>query len=83
MFLKKKNFKKNHSEIIFLNIFARFFPFCPLFLSKHVFKKFIFQDKEPTNVPDPVVMDKPRRGRKPKNPLPKPDDSSAVPEVNS
>ena len=52
-------------------------------MSKHVFKKFIFQDKEPTNVPDPVVMDKPRRGRKPKNPLPKPDDSSAVPEVNS
>ena len=43
----------------------------------------VFQDKEPTNVPDPVVMDKPRRGRKPKNPLPKPDDSSAVPEVNS
>merc|ERR1739838_81851 len=39
------------------------------------------KDKEPTNVPDPVVLDKPRRGRKPKNPLPKADDSSAVPEV--
>ena len=76
--------KKNHSEIIFLNISARFFPIRQFFfLSKHLFKKMAFQDKEPTNVPDPVVMDKPRRGRKPKNPLPKPDDSSAVPEVNS
>ena len=26
-----KFFEKNHSEIIFLNIFARFFPFCPFF----------------------------------------------------
>jgi hypothetical protein len=76
--VKKKSFRNTIFEY-----FCQIFSVLPPFLSKHVLKNLIFQDKDPTNVPDPVVLDKPRRGRKPKNPLPKPDDSSAVPEVNS